>query len=231
MASDNGIFVDSSKLPSGKNEYVCWIDLMGTSSIMSQSLERATNFILRLQTAILIAKTEKHTVYPMLDGAYVTAGSKADIQGLLKNVFRLLATEFLSAANQHRFIPKASLAYGPLVHGRDINESVNADIAKNKSIRNSILLGLPVIEAYVGEHQAPPFGVYIDLSARSFAPPRTKPIPHVWWRWFNKNEKIRKEMGQKIVEYYEWIEKNKYNQTYSKERINVHKEMAIEYFQ
>ncbi|RMG20567.1 MAG: hypothetical protein D6732_28595 [Methanobacteriota archaeon] len=231
MAPDNGIFVDSSKLPSGKNEYVCWIDLMGTSSIMSQSLERATNFILRLQAAILNAKTEKHTVYPMLDGAYVTAESKKDILVLLEKVFSLLATEFLGSENQHRFIPKASLAYGPLVHGRDINEGVNSDIAKNENIRNSILLGLPVIEAHVGEREAPPFGVYIDLSARSFAPPRTKPIPHVWWRWFNNNEQIRKNMGDKIVEYYEWIEKNKYKQTYPKERIDAHKEMAIEYFQ
>lgn len=231
MAENGKIFVDSSKLPASSNEYVCWLDLMGTSSIMSQSLERATNFILRLHAAVLMHKTANISVYPMLDGVYLTTSSKKEIEALLQNVFLTLAAEFTGAASQHKFIPKAAIAYGPVVHGCQISNAVNQDIAKNKHIKDSILLGLPVIEANAGEKLAPPFGVFVDISARSFAPARTKPFPHVWWRWFNKRDKIRKEMLDSITKHYEWVDKNKFNQTYPADRIAKHKEMALEYFQ
>lgn len=47
------IFFDEGRIPRPTNIYVCWIDVMGSRSIMLRSLGIASNFIMRLHVAAL----------------------------------------------------------------------------------------------------------------------------------------------------------------------------------
>ena len=48
------LFFDKSKV-SPTNEYICWIDVMGSQSIMLRSLKIASNFVMKLHIAALRA--------------------------------------------------------------------------------------------------------------------------------------------------------------------------------
>jgi hypothetical protein len=225
------IFVDAKLVNSGNSEYVCWIDLMGTRSIMGQSLERAANFICRLHVAILESMDDSTQVYPMIDGSYITAPSKQSMLNFLRKVFKRLANEFILAKeHQHRFLPKAAVSYGPVFHGKAITQQVNKVLYEDKRIRDSLLFGIPVIAASQGERNAPPFGIFVDQSARIFAPTPVKPLPFVWYRWFNTNDPLREQLKETLGTYFDWCAKHSYTLTYPPERIKEHKAMAIEYF-
>ena len=224
------IYVNVRPISSGENEYVCWIDLMGTKSIMGHSLEMAANYICRLHAAILDSIDGTEQLYPMIDGMYITTPSKQSMLNFLRKVFKKLSQEFIEASeNQHRFIPKAAIAYGPVVHGKHITKKVNLALSENKTIKESLLFGIPVIAASQGERNAPPFGIYVDQSARMFAPSPTKPLPYIWYKWFNPKDAIRNQLKEKIENYYEWCLANYYTLTYSQDRIKEHKAMAMEY--
>lgn len=226
------IQVDTSTLRVNQPEYVCWMDVMGTRSIMSQSLERAANFIIRLHASVLRSRLPDQRFYPMLDGIYITCPSQQDMLELLRRAFQVLACEFTAATEDyHRFIPKASLAYGPVVHGSTLVPAVNPELAGNRTVRDSLVLGLPVIEAHEGERSAPPFGIFVDISARTFSPPGSSPLPFVWWRWFNATYTRPANFLQAVNGYYAWCEANHFTQQYDPQRISEHKAMAIEYLQ
>lgn len=58
-------------------EYVCWIDVMGSRSIMLRSASIAANFVMKLHVAALHAKEAVAypdlELYPMIDGVYACA--------------------------------------------------------------------------------------------------------------------------------------------------------------
>ena len=62
-----------------------------------------------------------------------------------------------------------------------------------------------------------------------FAPSPTKPLPYIWYKWFNPKDAIRNQLKEKIENYYEWCLANYYTLTYSQDRIKEHKAMAMEY--
>lgn len=224
------IYVNARPISGGKHEYVCWIDLMGTKSIMGHSLEKAANYICRLHVAIIEAVDASMQLYPMIDGMYVTTPSKQSMLNFLRKVFRRLAIEFIAAKEQqHRFLPKAAISYGPVVHGKDITERVNKVLHEDKRIRDSLLFGIPVIAASQGERSAPPFGVFVDQSARIFAPAPSKPLPYVWYKWFDRQDLVRANLKQEIESYFDWCATNSHTLTYSLDRIREHKTMALEY--
>lgn len=129
MKDNKSIFVNTGKLKES-SEYVCWIDIMGTRSTMAISLERATNHIIRLHASIIPALDGNLKFYPMLDGAYITASSKASLETFLRAVFSKLASEFVQQKDVfNRFIPKASVSFGPVVHGDAITSDVNQAVS------------------------------------------------------------------------------------------------------
>ena len=229
MLAPSRLEVNTSTLKVNQPEYVCWMDVMGTRSIMSHSLERASNFIIRLHAAVLQSRHANQRLYPMLDGMYITSASQTEMLDLLRQSFRVLAYEFAHAKEEHhRFIPKASLSFGPVVHGVTISSDVSPELAANPPIRDSLLLGLPVIEAHQGERNAPPFGIYVDISARTFSPPESTVLPYVWWKWFNSCARPPNFL-KKVTDYYDWCELHRYSQQYEPDRIKEHKAMALEY--
>lgn len=92
------------------NEYVCWLDIMGTKSSMSESFEKSANFIIRFHTAVLKAAVSKSVrVYPVMDGVYIVVEYLEDMREAIDKVMTCLAELLLSETNNHRFIVRGGV--------------------------------------------------------------------------------------------------------------------------
>jgi len=129
------------------------------------------------------------------------------------------------------FVPRAALAYGQIIHGADIPDDASPDLAEHKEYRNRLLLGFTMVQAHLGERVAPPFGLYVDPSARSDAPDGQSPIHHAWWPWFKKEQTaLVDSLKDRLDAYYTWCEERSGPIEYAPERIKAHREMAKQYF-
>lgn len=231
MASQ--LYFDASKLPPTKAQFVCWLDVMGAREAMAQSLHRSANFIEKLHAAVLRHPKQSVRIYPIMDGAYITSESQDDLLGFLGAVFTDLAYSFATTEEPlHRFLARAAIAFGPVIHGVDVPEEASRELYGNQRHRESLLFGIPMIQAYQGEHHAPPFGVFLHESVRSFAPTRDRPLSGLWWRWHTYYppgflDKFRAQLR----EHYEWCLRSTYSLGYAEDRVRVHKKMAYEYFE
>jgi hypothetical protein len=224
------IFFDARALPETQSEYVCWLDVMGTQSIMSHSLSKSANFICKLHIAALESQNEDLHIYPLLDGLYITSKRKQPLLNFLRGVFHRVAADFIAQdEHYHKFIIKAAVSFGPILHGSDIPDEASWKLRDNELHRNALLLGMPIIQAYQSERKAPPFGVYIHESARTFSATDETPLPFVWWKWFQQGDEVNKRLYEAIVEHYSWCQKNSYSLTYDQGRLSEHERMAKEY--
>lgn len=177
------IYFNDADFPAMKNEYVLWIDIMGTKNSMSSSVRTSSIFIFKLHVAIMEAITQNINVYPMMDGAYVTTNDEKSMASFIKKVFKSLGDTLINTENNfHKFLVKGSLAYGPIIHGKDIPTSCSKCLEKNEDYTKGMLLGMPMILASKGEKDAPPFGIYCDESARMVS----QEFAHRWYEWFAK---------------------------------------------
>lgn len=232
------IFFSSTQLPSANQEYVAWVDVMGIGPAMGRSVTGAANFIFKLHAVAAKNYIQGITIYPIMDGLYVATADQAAMLNFLKNIFIECAKEFNSIpANQphHRFIIRGALAYGPVVHGSSVpdnvftpNRGVNP-FGQLPNYKNAIMLGMPMVQAHTSETNAPPFGLYIHESARTFAPPGQEPIHHVWWKWAAKSDPTWKALKTTIISHFKWCQKNSFALEYKPERITVHLQMSEQY--
>ena len=232
-------YVDADAIPVASNEYVCWLDIMGTKSKMENSVKTCSIFIFQLHTAVLKAIESgcKIHTYPVMDGVYFTAAHRTDIENALQNIFVSLGNMFIEEEKfNYQFLVKASVAYGPIIHGKDISDDINYQFAKNHPYKESLLLGLPMIQAYNGESSAPPFGIYIHESARAFHAQDESPFVVKWWKWFlckrlDWDEEKTKRLGDKIINYFTNCRKQSLLLDYSESRIDSHEKIAKLYFE
>jgi len=70
------------------NEYVCWLDVMGSRNIMRRSMSFAANFVMKLHIACLDTwKSEpKVELYPMVDGVYACSKNLVELLAFVKLV-------------------------------------------------------------------------------------------------------------------------------------------------
>lgn len=234
-------YVTDNAIPKAENHYVCWIDIMGTKSKMENSVNTCAIFIFKLHTAILeaVQKECKIKVYPVMDGAYLTAQSTQELQKALFYIFSDLANSFISESeNYHRFLIRASVAYGPVIHGDSVATNISNSLSSNENYKNSLLLGLPMIQAYTSEQKAPPFGVLIHESARVFHPESEEPFRFKWWKWWkcpsileNGQSNIKAdELYGAIKSYFQHCEQHSMELDYSIDKIKIHRQAADEYF-
>ena len=231
-------FVKDSAIPKAQNEYVCWIDIMGTKGKMENSVNTCAIFIFKFHAAVLeaIHKGCQIKVYPVMDGVYLTSTSIDDLQKALFHVFSALTDLFSSETNfHHKFLIKASIAYGPVIHGDDVDDSVNQEFSSATNYKKSLLLGLPMIQAIMGEQKAPPFGVFVHESARTFCPDGESPFMFKWWKWFlygkSKWDKTKVEtLAEAVDNYFGTCETQSILLDYPADRIKVHRQTAKEYF-
>ncbi|WP_420386458.1 hypothetical protein [Roseivirga sp.] len=198
------MYFDASKLPSPKNEYVLWVDIMGTKNIMSDSVNTAANFIFKFHGAIQSSKDAHAKYYPLMDGVFITTPSQIVLKRVIRKIFVCLF-EIYSKTElcKYRFLAKGSISFGPVIHGRDVPKSASTSLENDLNYKTSILMGTPMIQAYSIEKLAPPFGVFIHESARTFAPKQSIPFSGKYFQWFPDNfDKAQFEV--EVKKYFDW---------------------------
>lgn len=224
------IIFDSRKLPEAQNEYVCWIDIMGTRNIMMDSIETASNFIFKFHTAVMECKNPEAKYYPLMDGVFITTKSKTTIESIVSTIFQKIATEFIDETkNKHRFLIKGTISYGPIIHGEEVSKDACEGLSKEDEYRKSILMGIPMIQAYLAEKNAPPFGIFIHESARTFHEPKRKRLSGKYYHW-TKDVELRKKLLSSINNYFSWTEKYSVSVNLEKSKSQYYKAVAEEYF-
>lgn len=223
------IFFNGKLLPPASKRYVAFVDIMGIQTHMLKSTATAANFIFKLHSAILDAwRNEKYQnvfVYPVMDGAYITAAKKSDIEKIVVRIFKGIAEIQITESNpSHWFIIRGSIAFGEVIHGHHVPYAASKVFEKDLGYKNNILLGPAMISAYRGEEKAAPFGIYLDDSAinqesgRGFSES---------WKWYGSTAlTLDSEIGTKIrrtvLDYFE--------KTSGDTKDDQHKQLAEEYF-
>lgn len=213
-----------------KDEYVCWIDIMGTKNIMSESIQKAANFILKFHSCIIESTNEEKGVrcYPLMDGVFVTSSNFKTIKKVIDKIFNQLAALFLQEEkNAHRFIIKGSLAYGYVAHGSNISNEICSSIASSENYKNTIMLGIPMIQAIKSETKAPPFGIYIHESARKYKGLQGK---HYSWSFSGPLKIDKVDLQGKIINYFKWCDQFIEYQEMDKHKIQLYIQQTNEYF-
>jgi hypothetical protein len=223
---------NAGALPPMQSEYVAWIDVMGTQSSMSRSINATANFIFKLHIAALQASGPNVRLYPVMDGFYVACPDRNVMLDFLRGVFRTVADEFNGETEpHHRFCIRGGLAFGPVIHGRDCGHCA-PDLQNNVAHRDKILLGMPMVQAHLAERSAPPFAVFVHESARVFAPNGVEPLHWVWWKWGTGNAQVTwTTLKVNLPAHLEWCANRSQTIEYSPERIETHKSMVKQYFE
>ena len=200
---------------------------MGTKTIMSESFEKAANIILRFHSASLQATSSMTgvKVYPLMDGIFITGEKARVIKNAIDNIFLKMASIFIEEDKcDHQFVIRASIAYGELAHGFDVNNEVCRDIADNDTYKNALLFGMPMIQAYMAERNAPPFGVYIHESAR-----KVNVLQGRYYLW-KGIESQKEELKTKLLSYFKWCRYFSQYLEMDTSRIAFYEELVKEYF-
>jgi hypothetical protein len=220
-----------------KPVYVCWLDVMGSQNAMLRSVRTAANFVCKIHDAALTEIEDfadrDVRLFPVMDGVYITSPRQGPLRYFLSRVMRRLAETFLREKTPwFRFLVRGCIAYGPLVDGKDIQPQASYALANHPGYRDSILIGMPLAQAYRGENNAPPFGIFIDESARAFAGENEKTFSFIWWDWYSEAQPRLdpKEMHTALMDHFDWCKNYVNTIGYNPDRIEAHKRLADEYF-
>jgi len=231
------LFFDADKLGSSENNYVCWIDVMGSKEHLRISPSIASNFIFKLHIALLesLEKIEDShqqnlVFYPIMDGAYITSRTQKSLELLLCPAMKSLANLFIKENNnKHRFMVRGAIAFGPVFHGKNIQEEASKILARQRNITNKILIGLPIVQANEAESKAPPYGIVIHETARAFAPDGENPVTFVWLNWNKGNGSARLDsLDEALKSYFSWHRERPNVTGYSLKQIDRHSKLAEE---
>jgi hypothetical protein len=165
-----------------------------------------------------------------MDGFYASSCSQSEMMGFLRNVFGEVAYTFIHEAElRHRFLIRGGLAYGPVIHGRALGDQASYILRDNSWYRACILLGLPMVQAHLSEEKAPPFGIYVHESARTFASQGERPLGDAWLSSIAERE-TRKGLEVALEAYFVWCEERNLRLDYPQDRIMEHRKMAKQFF-
>lgn len=198
---------------------------------MLTSLPVTANFIFKLHVSALEAPRENLSLYPVMDGVFVVAQDRFELRRFLTMVIARLADLFVGTPdNEHRFLVKCSIAFGGVIHGRDIPVATSYSFKDNGEYKDSILLGMPMVNAVQGEPRAAAFGVFVHDSAGEFLSPPERKRSHVWWPWFLPDQRdCAKALRIALPEYFAWCEDRAGALDYDPSRIRLHRQQAAQY--
>lgn len=219
-----------------EDAYVCWLDLMGAQNQMSTSLEESAIDMFNVHVAIDDVKSDYDVdVYPIMDGAYIVSKEQQPLRDFLSDTIAKIAKDNVHSDSDIRYtyIIRAAVSFGPVVHGKEIPDRANSDFFEDSnSYPDSLIIGAPITQAFRGETQAPPFGIFIDESARTFAPDENRPMDRRWYEWFRHHtpyQNLARDLESRLQSYYDWCEANTHRIGYSKKKIEEHRQMTEEY--
>ena len=231
------IFFDQSAMNHPTDQYICWLDVMGSRSVMGRSMGMAANFVMKLHVASLEAQ-ERHVavqLFPMVDGVYLCTPLLSEMYSLVKEVFVSLAVTFIEEENPlYRFLVKGGISYGPVVRESDFL-ACSDPLLRHPDYCNRILLGIALSQAFDREKEAPPFGLVLDDSVRAFGRIRaTGTVSGLFWKWWNWDKTgtegiLVKELRRELGKYYDWCSQHSASIGYKPDRIKEHKELAMQY--
>jgi hypothetical protein len=217
------------------NRYVAWLDLMGSKNIMGRSLSNAANYVGKIHICVLeAAQSQAVEVYPVIDGCYVLAEKRDMLESTLKAAMVRLAGVFVHEPKpSRRFLVRGGIAAGRIVTGSEIAKC-NETLKNSPKYSTCLALGTAIGQAYSAEAKAPPFGFWVDITARAFRAEKSHPFAVTYWRWWSETDggdKRRREiLGNALMEYFVWAEKNHRSLEYDPARLSEHREAAREYF-
>lgn len=232
----------------GSLEYVCWLDLMGAKNIMRRSLPQAANAVLKLHDSALKRITDgswtkgrahQHlSLQPVIDGVYIRASQRWEIESFLRAVMADLARSFIAEdKDAHRNLFRAGISFGPVIDASDPSLASRLSSLRGAAggladaYLSNIAIGMALTHAYESESMAPPYGVYVHESARAIAPVGEKPFPGVWFHWWKGAQfELSRKLSSELERYYDWAEKHQLALLYPPDRMKVHRERATEYF-
>jgi hypothetical protein len=183
-----------------------------------------------------------------MDGMYITSPRRNEIQSVLSRSFIELAEEFLSRNEMiHRFLVRGAIAYGPTLHGSDIDERAFLPNANRRardtfnasqlnSTRQRLLLSPAMVSAYKAESLAPPFGIYVDASALSIpqlVDGADSGFPNIIWKWWRLGDRsfdVAGRLWPELNRYYDEAVRNGRAMGYPQESAKKHSAWAAEYF-
>jgi hypothetical protein len=221
------------------NEYVCWLDVMGSRNIMRRSMSFAANFVMKLHIACLSTWESEPNIelYPMVDGVYACSTNLVELLAFVKIVYRRLAMEFVSEDNPlYRFMIRGGVSFGPVIKQPDFADCSEV-LGENEDYCKRIFLGITLSQSYDKEREAPPFGIVMDDSVSAFGMLGSRPFAGVYWRWWSWDSKdgfddrsLVKRLSESLIEYYDWCELHSYAIGYKPDRIASHRRLISEYF-
>ncbi|MCP4650481.1 MAG: hypothetical protein GY853_10435 [PVC group bacterium] len=233
LAPKTKAYFDSGKLTKENTEYVAWVDIMGTKShIKRGSINEVAIIFYKLHVAGLCAKKDIQNnniqVYPVMDGFYATSCDALELQEFLGRVFYYSSHAFLSDKKKHifQYLIKASVAYGKIYHGKDIEQGSADRLDENPNYKDSLILGKPVLEAFQFEKASPPFGIAVHGNARKGFGLAKK---DVWWKWYGGGFKSF-DFYLELEKYFDFYIENNSVYRYKIDRIVAHKALAKAYF-
>lgn len=223
-------YFDARGLPVPSDEYVAWIDVMGVQSHMHRSISVAANFVFKLHVAALDSPGYEVSLYPVMDGFYVTSKTRAALEAFLRSVFSQCAHAFAKEKTVHfRFVIRGGIAHGEVYHGSQIENGASKRLAENPGYRGAIVLGPPVVDAHQIEPTAPPFGLAVHQSAKIANSAGEEAFADDWWHWYD-DDFDKSEFSDRLREYYDWCRKDSGKIKYDIQRILFHEYLALKYF-
>jgi hypothetical protein len=246
------LYFDTTHLPIPRGEYVAWCDCMGTGRCLVRSLHRAASSVFKLHAAFSIAQEQSDGIrcYPVMDGVYVASPTRETMRSALCRAFCELAKEFIGSRGTGRMhMIRAGLAYGPTLHGPDIDQEAFIGTTRTgrtisreefessplNRTRHQVLLSPAMVSAYQAEKLAPPFGIYIHDSAKGYPQLADSKDPGFntnllqWWKGDEEGEVVLPLLYEQVLFYLEKAETHSVGMGYPRESIERHRNLAIEY--
>lgn len=238
---------NAENINSATNCYVAWIDLMGAGHLMSTSIQKSANFLARLH--MVVESTKRDTGFngetvAINDGIYLISPSQEQTEAVLTIVIARLSGLFLAIPRPHdRLLARSGLAYGPVYNAKHLNKGTG--VRKNKrfpELYRNVAFGPPIIQAYQSEGNAPPFGIAIHESARSFSEPGTLPFRmthRLWWQ-ASKNivdlgrlpalTSLKDELHAELKQHFKWMKSTQMLHSLPDGKIEKWMSMSDQYF-
>jgi hypothetical protein len=190
----------SENLAAPENFYVAWLDLMGAGHMMSTSVHKTANFLVRLHMCVELARRKSgYTVrtLPINDGIFIVSKKKGELMTIVQHAMTLLAARFIATPRAHdRCLMKGGIAYGPVYEGSQLTSGMTLRKLRVKSeFLERLMFGPAIIQAYMSESAAPPYGIAIHESARSFSATGEPPFQMSHWLWWQEHKEAKRAHG------------------------------------
>lgn len=216
---------------------VGWLDIMGSQNAMLHSLKTAANFVAKLHAEIRKCGRGRVRILPMMDGAYIVASNIHSVRTVLHKVFQECANRFSEEPDPNkRVMLRAAIAWGNVVTDDELAKSGTRRNPRQDTTRiKNVMVGMPFVWSHEGEHKAPPFGIFVDVSIRNHTQICSVPIGWVLDKWWDPNgdtgpDSEPARVYKSICAHLDWLAQHPTESGLSSKKISEYRGLLDEYF-